>query len=96
MKRTHVQSGHCARHIYQESEGKTDSTCVTRNLYENGREEFAARRLKLSTVMNYKKSEYVEMGQLKRDEMKSSAVVNKLASIFFSFLIHHPCLYKSV
>jgi hypothetical protein len=43
---------------------------VTRNSYNNGREELAAITLKLSTVMNYKKSDYMEMGEHKREGMK--------------------------
>jgi hypothetical protein len=39
-------------------------------LYGNGREERAARTLKLSTVMNYKKGDYMEMGEHERGEWK--------------------------
>jgi len=45
--------------------------------------------------MNYKNSEYTEVGQHNREEMKSYIVVNKRACIF-SVPINHPCLCKSV
>jgi hypothetical protein len=55
---------------YNKSQRERLTARVRRNSYDNGREDLAARTLKLLTVMNYKKSEYVEMGQLKRDGMK--------------------------
>jgi hypothetical protein len=57
--------------------GKTSSTFLKTNSCSNGREELGRRILKLPTVMNYKKSEHMEVRQHNREAMKSYIVVSK-------------------